>query len=328
VKNCPPPYRPLRGAEPPHFVDRSEEDDCAPVGTRAAALAAYTAGPHHPRFHQLVVSGPAMGKTALLRAIGRQASRQLDWAVAFHHCRPKERALGAVVADVVAGMRRQWPAEGARLAREVLVPRVEAAWPLFAPSGSRGSAGRGEHPAGRGLVPIPQVLCPGGEASWSELKQVLELAGRFADGLRRGLLLVFDDADRLGGGEAESLGHLARGLCRAGLPVALLLSGSLQLGERFTRVGNFSATVWPARLDRFDDAEAREALLVPATDRGVDFDEEALELICLAAGGSPLEVQRLGFAAWSAARQTGVVGVADVEDALGLVGGGVVARAS
>jgi hypothetical protein len=184
------------------------------------------------------------------------------------------------------------------------------------------------HPAGRGLVPVSSVLGHGGEASWAELKQVVELAGAFAAGLGRGLLLVFDDADRLSGGEAESLGQLARGLYRDGLPVALLMSGGYQLGERFARAGNFSATVWPTRLEWFDWAEAREAISVPATDRGVEFDADALDLICLAASGSPLELQRLGFAAWSAAKRRGLIGVTDAEEALGLVACTPVARAS
>jgi hypothetical protein len=145
--------------------------------------------------------------------------------------------------------------------------------------------------------------------------------------MARGLLLVFDDADRLGGGEVESLGHLARGLCRDGLPVALLLSGGPQLAERFARVGNFCATVWPSELGPFDEAEVREALVVPAAGRGVDFDEEALELACLAAKGSPLEVQRLGFAAWSAAAD-GLVTVADMEHALGVARAEVATAAS
>ena len=52
--------------------------------------------------------------------------------------------------------------------------------------------------------------------------------------------------------------------------------------------------MWPTSLEWFDDGEAREALIVPAAERGVDFDEEALELpLCDASVGSPLEIQRL-----------------------------------
>jgi hypothetical protein len=157
---------------------------------------------------------------------------------------------------------------------------------------------------------------------------VLQVGGRFAARRGRGLLVIFDDADLLGGGEVESLGHLARALARDDLPVALLMSGGPLLAARFARVGHFSGAVWPTRLDWFDDAEVREALVVPAADRDVEFQDEALELLCLAAGGSPLEAQRLGFAAWSAARGGRTVPVAAVEEAIGMARPELAARAS
>lgn len=320
MTSCPPPYRPLRGAEPPHFVDRAEHEDIGTNGIVAGSIAAFATGPCDPRFHRLVVSGPAMGRTALLRAIGREAVRRLGWAVTFHSCRPKERALGAVVAELGTAMVRQWPAHAGRLASEVLAFGYPGAAAL--PMGVR------DHPSARGSGAVPHFLAPDGEPSWAMLKNFCKLAGLFARSLSRGLIITFDDADRLGGGEVESLGHLARALSRDGLPVALLLSGGPQLAERFARVGNFSGCVWPTNLGCFDDGEAREALIVPASDRGVDFDEEALELLCLAADGSPLELQRLGFAAWSAASDPELITVSDAHDALGLAAPAPAARAS
>ena len=79
--------------------------------------------------------------------------------------------------------------------------------------------------AGGGFPAIDGLELVDGEASWATLRQFLTVAGQFARAISRGLLIMFDDADRLGGGEVESLGHLARSLSRDGLPVALLLSG-------------------------------------------------------------------------------------------------------
>jgi hypothetical protein len=258
-----------------------------------------------------------MGKTALLRAVAREATTRLHWAVTFHRCRPKERALGMVTGEILASLPRQWPAEGGALANAALGPRLEGQWRLQA-----------EHPAGWGLATGPDLAPPGAETSWAELHHVLQLAGRFAQKLGRGLLVVFDDADALGAGDVEALGHLARSLGRDGLPVALLLSGGQKLGARFARMGNFSGAVWPTPLEWFDDAEVREALVVPAADRNVEFHDEALELLCLAAGGSPLEVQRLGFAAWSAAPGGEFVSVEAVEEAMGMAGVDLSAQAS
>ena len=318
MTNVPPPYRPLRGAEPPHFVDRAEGGDICENGVVAGSIAAFAAGPCDPRFHRLVTSGPAMGRTALLRAIGQEAARRLGWAVCFHSCQPKERALGSLAAEIESDNLRRWPVHAGRFASEVLAFGYRAT-PVV-------PAGAHLHPSN----PLAEPQFPGvdGEISWATLKQFCRLAGLFARSLSRGVLLVFDNAERLGGGEVESLGHLARALSRDGLPVALLLSGGPQLAERFARAGNFTGCVWPTSLEWFDDGEAREALIVPAAERGVDFDEEALELLCDAALGSPLEVQRLGFAALAAASGSELISLADAREALGLVAPQVADRAS
>jgi hypothetical protein len=252
-----------------------------------------------------VVSAPALGKTALARVVGREVAGRLGWVVTFHRCRLKERAVHEVAAEALAGMERLWPRQSSR-------PRPG-------------------HPAGRGVTPVQQLhrLLPAGrEASWADLREFFTLAGSFAQRISRGLLLVLDDADRLGGADVECAGHLARSLSRDGLPVALLLTGGPQLGQRFARMGHFSGSIWPTRLGPFDVSEAREALVVPAADRGVEFDEEALELLCRAGCGLPMQVQRLGLAAWSApARRSGKVSLADAERALELVAPETVARA-
>jgi hypothetical protein len=320
MTSWPPPYRPLRGADPPHFVDRADEHD---MGTRAiltSSTAAYRAGPCDPRFHRLVVSLPAMGKTAMLRAVGRDVADRLDWAVITHRCRPKERAVGAVFEKALTHMQKQWPMEAGRIAREVLPRRYRE--PLLFSLTDEASRPDG------GIPPVEGAGLVDREVPWATLRQFLGRAGQFARAISRGVLIMFDDADRLGGGEVESLGHLARALSRDGLPVALLLSGGPGLMERFARVDNFLGCIWPTTLGWFDESEAREALVVPAADRGVEFQEEALELICLAADGFPLEIQRLGFAAWAAAAGPDAVTVDDVHAALSQLAPEAQARAS
>jgi hypothetical protein len=308
MKSYPPPYRPLRGAEPPHFVDREDPHDPLASGIVCASMAAYAAGPRHPRFHRLIIAGPAMGKTAVLRAIGREVTGRLGWAVALHSCQPKERALRAVSAAVAAAIQQQWRTE-------VTVAEPGAL-----------SGDRHDEDSLPGWAAVTRF--EGGLCSWAALRNLLGSAGQLARSMSRGVLIMFDDADRLGGAELDSLGYLARSLSRDGLPVALLFTGGPLLGPRFIRAGNFSGCVWPTSLSWLDDGEAREALVVPAADRGVEFDEGALELLCQVAGGSPLELQRLGFAAWSAARGAELVTLADARTALGLLRESTEARAS
>lgn len=312
MSTCPPPYRPFRGAVPPHFVDRADVEQLGASGTVATSLAACLAGPGDPRFHQLVVGAPELGKTAQARAVGRQVANRLGWVVSFHRCGRKQRAMRDVADQALAGIQRLCSPE----ARRPVVLATDASalpWPNVRPG----------HPAGRALAPVPQLrrLLPAGrEPSWAELGEFFALAGSVAQRMSRGLMVVLDDADRLGGAEVECAGHLARGLARDGVPVAFLLTGGPELGRRFAGNGNFGGYVWPTSLGPFDEAEAREALVVPAADRGVEFEEKALERLCQAAAGRPLELQRLGLAAWSApARLPGLVGLAAAEQALALV---------
>jgi hypothetical protein len=307
VTSSPPPYRPLRGASPPHFVDRDDPQDVSTSGIAAACVAACAAGPCDPRFHRLIVAGAAMGKTALLRAIGHEVAGRLGWAVTLHSCRAKERALRAVSAAVVATLQQQWLTDPTRLASELFLDRHG-------------------HEPGDGLAAISHF--DSGPSSWTALRDVLEWAGQVARSMSRGLLVMFDDADRLGGAELDSLGYLARSLSRAGQPVALLFTGAPPLGHRFSRTGNFSGCVWLTYLGWLDETDAREALVVPAADRGVECEEEALDLLCHAAGGSPLELQRLGFAAWSAAGGAEVITLAVARAALGLLVSRTDAKAS
>lgn len=304
MNSCP-PYRPLRGSQPPHFVDRPEVGQLDGQGALASVVAALANGPADPRTHRLLAGGPAMGKTALLRSAAAEVRHRLGWAVVFHSCRPKQRALGTVVVDALAAMARQWPEHQALMGDAVLHPRL----------GDLARGARLAHPAGRGVVAVPRGVDGLAEASWAELRTVMHLAGRFASSIDRGLLVVVDDIDALVPGEAEAFGWLSRSVAGECLPVSLLLSCRPPLAERVARSGNFGATLWVSRLGPMGFDDVAEALSVPAAERGVVFAPEALELAHRSSGGLPVEVQRLGFGAWSAAAGPHLITVEDVASA-------------
>jgi hypothetical protein len=299
-------------------VDRADDGDIGSAGLVAGSVDAYLAGPGDPRFHRVIIGVPGIGKTAALREIGKEAASRLGWAVALHHCRPKERVLGPLVDEVGLSVAQAWPAEARRFAREV---------PAFSQASMRTAT-----PAERSvLTDLALASCevePGAGPTWCALKNFLRLVGLLAKSLSRGLVVMLDDADRLGGAEVEALGHLAKSLSRDEVPVALALSGGPQLGARFARAGHFSRRVWASSLSSFDDDEAREALLIPAADRGVEIEEGALALLCAMAAGLPLEIQRLGFAAWSTRDRPETITPADVEAALAATSSPPAERAS
>jgi len=118
--------------------------------------------------------------------------------------------------------------------------------------------------------------------------------------------------------QVELIGHLGRHLAAEGWPVAFLLSGGPRLAGRVARSAGGAGGLWLTRLSPLDPAEAAEALVVPAAERGVDVDPEAVDLLCRAAGGSPLELQRLAFGAWSLSPGPGGVDLAGAERAVAL----------
>jgi len=215
MSTCPPPYRPFLGAPPPHFVDRADAEQIGVPGSVATSLAACLAGPADPRFHQLVVGAPELGKTAQARAVGRLVAGRLGWVVSFHRCGRKERAMGDVADQALAGIQRLCSPE----ARRAAAPATDAGFAL-APYSTRPPGRTGPGPR----ATVAKVVAVRAGAVMAELREFFALAGSFAQRISRGLMVVLDDADRLGGAEVECAGHLARGLARDGVPVAFLLT--------------------------------------------------------------------------------------------------------
>jgi hypothetical protein len=273
MEGRPPPYRPFRGALPPHFVDRST-DDLAIPGIVEASFAAFANGPADPRFHRLVIAGAGMGKTALLRFVSQEAEARLGWVSTFHRCGPKKSAIAVLPALVSASLKRCRPA----------------------------------------LAPL--LRSSADSSFWGQLHNLVRQCARSSQLNVPGLFIALDDADLLGAGEVESLGYLAQSLAREDLKVAIWMSVRPWLARRFERGGHLPSSLWVTALSPLEDTEAREAIVVPAADRGVEFEGRALKIACAAASGSPLELQKVGFASWAAAGGRQTVRVGHVRQAL------------
>jgi hypothetical protein len=164
------------------------------------------------------------------------------------------------------------------------------------------------------LAPLPPVNAD--RFSWDGLHNLLRQCASSRQLAAPGLLIALDDANFLGAGEVESLGYLAQCLAREDLAVGIWMSVRLSIACQLERGGHLPSTLWPTALGPLDDTEAREAIVVPATDRGVEFEGRALELACAAAAGSPFELQRVGFASWAAASGRRKVRAEHVKQAL------------
>jgi hypothetical protein len=300
-----PPYRPQPGIMPPYFVDReTTEDQC---GLVASALESLEAGPDDPRWHRLVVAEPSLGRSAALEVIAGRASRRLGWAAVCHRCRPGQRPLAAL-ADLAAGA----------------VSVTAARWPdsplgLVGRRGARGG-GPGEvmggtlrwgggQSGGSGRTALGEGTVEGGTVAG--LLALLESAGDRARRAGRGIILLVDDLQALAGPDLECLLAVLAGLGRGRSPVAFVGTSD---GEAARRLAAHPGAdrLWRSTLGPLDPSESREAVVVPAAERGVSIDEEAVSILIEAAGGSPLSLQRLAYGAWMAAGGAGRITSRDV----------------
>lgn len=91
----------------------------------------------------------------------------------------------------------------------------------------------------------------------------------------------------------------------AGLPSLATLTGEAKsYAERmftFPVIGSLVAS------------QAREALVVPAADEGVEWEDAALDLVIAVTNGYPYFLQEFGKQAWDVAEGTQVITLADVE---------------
>lgn len=117
------------------------------------------------------------------------------------------------------------------------------------------------------------------------------------------VLLAVDEAHMLPVGFGRSVLHTAQTCISYGYPVMCVFAGTPGLRENFRAM---HASFWERskriRIGRLDtDAAVCEALAVPATNSGLSFDDDALDLLMGEAQRYPFFIQMLGSASWATA---------------------------
>ena len=105
-----------------------------------------------------------------------------------------------------------------------------------------------------------------------------------------------------------ALQRVARQETRPGsvLPVLTIVAGLPHARSAMRAASStYAERVREHELGLLDDAAATEALTVPALERGVAYDADALEVLLPAIGGYPYFLQLMGYEAWNAAAVQG-----------------------
>jgi hypothetical protein len=285
----PSPFRPAPGAAPPHFVDRSAEDEDEDGGLVGSSLEALRNGAADPRFHRVVSAAPGTGRTALLRQVARQAERRLGWSVVRLRCQTGEPVLASI---------------GQRLSS--LLARC---------SGGGGGAQPGDGGESRGIpggaasrANLRSDLTSQGSPTLEEVDDLLQIIGWQLTRTTPGLLLVVDDVQMIPPPEQELLWCLLSSTSRSRMRVASLCA--------VTGSGQLPSSIWQSRMRLLNYDEVREALVVPAAGARAEFSSTAVDLIAVLAQGQPLDVQLLGDRAWKSSQGTYLIDEADVRKAL------------
>lgn len=152
-----------------------------------------------------------------------------------------------------------------------------------------------------------------------DLVDLLREIGQCARAAGSGALLLVDEMHNFDAGSLAAVCMAFQAVNRDGLPVALVGAGLPDLEVRLLRAKPYADRLFEYReLGRLTDAEARVALIKPATSLGVGFEEEAARAVVGMAAGYPYFLQEYGRELWNAAEGSRIT-MADVEEVRDLV---------
>jgi hypothetical protein len=234
----------------------------------------------------LILTGVrGVGKTVTLRAIADDATRRGFVAahITVDRRGPLAERIAAAVAEQVSqtdGIKssgsqwRRWRELLGRLSVEVSVAGVVK---IARPSPGTGTA-------------VPQ-------SDQDALIGVLANSSRLLrEHQRPGLLLTLDELQEAPETDLAALAAAMQDLPDA--PLVVICAGLPHTPDRLMAAGSFSERFQYQVLGPLDQVDANAALLVPATARGVGWDQDAADLILSNAAGAPYLIQLYGDAAW------------------------------
>jgi hypothetical protein len=279
------PFAPGFGTPPPALAGRDEPLQRAVVALRA--------GPQHPMFRHAYCGVRGVGKTVLVDAIAVVARHELGWPVVSHQAIADEDLPLALLGRLPAALAdARWPrARAVRHLVDELTVGVDA------------------------VVKAEARIRPGSGAAQevtARFEAAITAVGRQAAERRRGLLLCVDEVQAAPA--RPGLAALARAMqstARAGLPIAVILSGLPGLARHLADAGTFMERLPLVILGDLDADATRFALVKPAADVGVRIDDDALELLVRESSGYPYFVQLFGFWAFDAMGRRHVLRIDD-----------------
>lgn len=158
-----------------------------------------------------------------------------------------------------------------------------------------------------------------------DLADLLREIGEVALDAGAGALFLVDEMHNLPASALAAICIALQSISRESLPVALVGAGLPDLPVRLMSAKPYADRLFQYReLGRLSAGAARAALIAPAAERGVSFDDRAAELIVTESAGYPYFIQEYGLEVWNRADASPIT-VDDVT-AVGEIVGDTLAR--
>jgi hypothetical protein len=145
----------------------------------------------------------------------------------------------------------------------------------------------------------------------SDLSDLFVALGKAAREHKTGVVFLLDEIQFLGREELEALIAALHKVTQDGLPVTLVGAGLPQVPELTGQAKSYSERLFNfPMLGRLDAKAARDALVLPAAEEGVTYEQAAVDKILDFTEGYPYFLQEFGKHVWNIATGT-TIGEAD-----------------
>jgi hypothetical protein len=276
------PYAPGAGTKPPALVGRDEQLESFDVLLERLENG-YTE-------QSMIITGlRGVGKTVLLDVFREKAESRnwatVEWEVEKNSAFGTRMSSHARRALLQLAPTARWR-EQARRAASIL----KSFTITFSPEGAV--------TAGMDVDPIAGAADSG--TLTDDLADLFVALGEAAREHGPGLIFLLDEIQYLGAEELEALIMALHKCARRSLPITLAGAGLPQIPRLAGEAKSYSERLFRfPRLGKLDpETDARQALVIPARDRGIEFDPEAVSFIIEYTEGYPYFLQEYGKIIW------------------------------
>jgi hypothetical protein len=293
------PYTPNAGAEPRYLAGREHELDAFRVLLRRMKKG-------HTDQSMIVVGLRGVGKTVLLSAFRAIAEEEGDLVAIEAEITKHEDfgpRMGALARRALFSVApsAKWKERG-RLAAAVLRSFQITVTP------------QGELTASLGGVEPAEGMADSGNLA-DDLTDVFVALGQAAAEHGKGVVFILDEVQFLSLREFEALIAALHKTVQRRLPITLVAAGLPQLPELAGEAKSYAERLFRfPTVDSLDPEEARKALVEPARDLDVAYEDDAIAAIMTYTEGYPYFIQEYGSVVWNLATGSPISSAA-VDDA-------------